>query len=276
MISSITDTTTLNNGVKMPWLGFGVFKMEDGPETEQSVAKALEAGYRSIDTAAVYGNEQSVGRAIKASGLPREELFITTKVWNSDQRTGATLAAFEASRKKLGLDYLDLYLIHWPVAGYYKATWQALEKLYAEGAVRAIGVSNFHIHHLEDLLVGSNITPAVNQVEFHPYLLYRDLRQFCADRQVQFEAWSPLAKGKIFDNPTIVELCRKYGKSPAQLLIRWDLQHGVVTIPKSSTPRRIVENTAVFDFEISADDMARLDSLNRNERTGPDPDNFNF
>jgi diketogulonate reductase-like aldo/keto reductase len=276
VISSITDTTTLNNGVKMPWLGFGVFKMQDGAETEQSVATALEAGYRSIDTAAVYGNEESVGRAIKASGLPRAELFITTKVWNSDQRTGATLAAFEASRKKLGLDYLDLYLIHWPVTGYYKATWQALEKLYAEGVVRAIGVSNFHIHHLEDLLAGSNITPAVNQVEFHPYLLYRDLRQFCADHQIQFEAWSPLARGKISNDPAIVNLGQKYGKSPAQLVIRWDLQHGMVTIPKSSTPRRIVENTAVFDFEISVEDMTRLDSLNRNERTGPDPDNFNF
>ncbi len=276
MISSITDTTTLNNGVKMPWLGFGVFKMEDGAETEQSVATALEAGYRSIDTAAVYGNEESVGRAIKTSGLPREELFITTKVWNSDQRTGATLAAFETSRKKLGLDYIDLYLIHWPVAGYYKATWQALEQLYAEGVVRAIGVSNFHIHHLKDLFAGSDIRPAVNQVEFHPYLLHQELRQFCSEHQIQFEAWSPLARGKITNDPAIVNLSRKYGKSPAQLVIRWDLQHQVVTIPKSSTPQRIVDNTAVFDFEISADDMAQLDSLNRNERTGPDPDNFNF
>lgn len=276
MISSITDTTTLNNGVKMPWLGFGVFKMEDGSETEQSVATALAAGYRSIDTAAVYGNEQSVGRAIKASGLPRQELFITTKVWNSDQRTGATLAAFETSRKKLGLDYIDLYLIHWPVAGYYKATWQALEQLYAEGVVRAIGVSNFHIHHLQDLFAGSDIKPAVNQVEFHPYLLHQELRQFCSEHQIQFEAWSPLARGKITNDPAIVNLSRKYGKSPAQLVIRWDLQHQVVTIPKSSTPQRIVDNKAVFDFEISADDMAQLDSLNRNERTGPDPDNFNF
>jgi diketogulonate reductase-like aldo/keto reductase len=276
MTSSITDTVTLNNGVKMPWLGFGVFQMKDGPETEQAVSKALEVGYRSIDTAAAYGNERSVGQAIKASSLPREELFITTKVWNADQRQGATLEAFEASRQRLGLDYIDLYLIHWPVAGHYQETWQALEKLYAEGVIRAIGVSNFHIHHLEDIFASSDVKPTVNQVEFHPYLLHQELRQFCAEQQVQFEAWSPLAQGKIFDDPTLVELNRKYGKTPAQLLIRWDLQHQVVTIPKSSTPHRIVENADVFDFEISADDMARLDSLNRNERTGPDPDDFSF
>jgi diketogulonate reductase-like aldo/keto reductase len=276
MINSITETVTLNNGVEMPWLGFGVFQMEEGAETEQSVLKALEVGYRSIDTAAAYRNERSVGQAIKASGLPREELFITTKVWNAAQRQGVTLAAFEESRKKLGLDYVDLYLIHWPVAGHYQETWRALEKLYGEGVIRAIGVSNFHIHHLEDIFAGSDIRPTVNQVEFHSYLLQAELRQFCADHQIQFEAWSPLAQGKIFDDPTIVELSRKYGKSPAQLLIRWDLQHQVVTIPKSSTPHRIVENAEVFDFEISADDMARLDSLNRNERTGPDPDNFSF
>ena len=276
MISSITDSVSLNNGVAMPWLGFGVFQMEDGPETEQSVAKALEVGYRSIDTAATYGNERSVGQAIKASGLPREELFITTKVWNSDQRRGATLEAFEASRQRLGLDYIDLYLIHWPVAGHYKETWLALEKLYNEGVIQAIGVSNFHIHHLKDIFASSDIRPTVNQVEFHPYLMQQELRQFCTEHQVQFEAWSPLAQGKIFDDPTLVELSRKYGKTPAQLLIRWDLQHQVVTIPKSSTPHRIVENADVFDFEISADDMARLDSLNRNERTGPDPDNFSF
>lgn len=276
MISNINETVTLNNGVEMPWLGFGVFQMEEGAETEESVLKALEVGYRSIDTAAAYRNEQSVGRAIKASGLPREELFITTKVWNADQRQGATLAAFETSRQKLGLDYVDLYLIHWPVEGRYRETWQAMEKLYGEGVIRAIGVSNFHIHHLEDIFASSDIRPTVNQVEFHPYLLQAELRQFCADHQVQFEAWSPLAQGKIFDDPTIGELSRKYGKSPAQLLIRWDLQHQVVTIPKSSTPHRIVENAEVFDFEISADDMARLDSLNRNERTGPDPDNFSF
>ena len=276
MTSSLSNTVTLNNGVKMPWLGLGVFQMEDGSETERAVSKALEVGYRSIDTAAAYGNELGVGRAIEASGLAREELFITTKVWNVDQRQGTTLEAFEASCQRLGLDYIDLYLIHWPVAGHYKETWQALEKLYDEGVIRAIGLSNFHIRHLEDIFAGSHIKPTVNQVEFHPYLLHQELRQFCAEHQVQFEAWSPLAQGKIFDDPTIVELSRKYGKSPAQLLIRWDLQHQVVTIPKSSTPHRIVENADVFDFEISADDMTRLDSLNRNERTGPDPDNFSF
>ena len=276
MINSITATTTLNNGVEMPWLGFGVFKMQDGPEVEQSVSKALEVGYRSIDTAAAYNNEEGVGKAIKASGIPRQELFITTKVWNEDQRQGNTLAAFEASCRRLELDYIDLYLIHWPVAGRYKETWQALEKLYEDGLVRAIGVSNFHIHHLEDLLPTCQVVPAVNQVEFHPYLVHTDLRQYCAKRQIQFEAWSPLARGRIFDDPTLVELSQKYGKSPAQLLIHWDLQHQVVTIPKSSTPQRIAENIAVFDFEISADDMARLDGLNRNQRTGPDPDNFDF
>lgn len=273
---NIRSTVTLNNGVQMPWLGFGVFQMDDGAEVEQAVSKALEVGYRSIDTASTYGNERGVGKAIEASGLPREELFITTKVWNTDQRRRATVEAFEASCERLGLDYIDLYLIHWPVAGYYKETWQAMEKLYQDGRIRAIGVSNFHIHHLEDLFTSSDLIPAVNQVEFHPYLVHAELRQFCAEREIQFEAWSPLAQAQILDEPTIVELSQKYGKSPAQLIIRWDLQHRVVTIPKSSTPHRIEENAQVFDFQISAEDMARLDSLNRNERTGPDPDNFDF
>lgn len=273
---NISDTVTLNNGLQMPWLGFGVFQMDDGHEVEQAVSKALEVGYRSIDTASVYGNERGVGRAIKASGIPRSELFITTKVWNTDQRKGATVAAFEASCERLGLDYIDLYLIHWPVAGRYKETWQAMEKLYQAGRIRAIGVSNFHIHHLADLFSGSDIKPAVNQVEFHPYLVHAELRQYCADNDVQFEAWSPLAQAQILDEPIVTELSQKYGKRPAQLIIRWDLQHQVVTIPKSSTPHRIEENAQVFDFEITTDDMARLDGMDRNRRTGPDPDNFSF
>jgi len=273
---NIRDTVTLNNGVQMPWLGFGVYQVEDGPEVEQAVSKALEIGYRSLDTASVYGNEKGVGKAIKASGLPRQELFITTKVWNTDQRKGATMEAFEASCERLGLDYIDLYLIHWPVAGCYKETWQAMEKLYQAGRIRAIGVSNFHIHHLEDLFSGSDIKPAVNQVEFHPYLVHTELRQYCADNDVQFEAWSPLAQAQILNEPIVTELSQKYAKTPAQLIIRWDLQHQVVTIPKSSTPHRIEENAQVFDFEISTDDMARLDGMDRNRRTGPDPDNFNF
>lgn len=275
MTQHIADTTILHNGVKMPWLGLGVWQTKDGDEVIRSVKAAIQAGYRSIDTAAAYNNESGVGAAIKESGVSRDELFITTKVWNADQGYDSTLRAFEESRRKLGLDVIDLYLIHWPVKGKYKDTWRALEKLYRDGAVRAIGVSNFQVHHLEDVLSGSEIVPMVNQVECHPRLTQQELRSFCKSHQIQLEAWSPLMQGNL-DIAVLTELAAKYGKSPAQIILRWDLQNGIVTIPKSVTESRIRENGNVFDFTLSDEDIAKLDALNENHRFGPDPDNFNF
>ncbi|XOK59795.1 aldo/keto reductase [Paenibacillus elgii] len=269
------DTTVLNNGVRMPWLGLGVWKTKEGDEVVQAVQHALEAGYRSIDTAAVYGNEAGVGQAIQASSIPRDQLFITTKVWNADQGYDSTLRAFEESRRKLQLEVIDLYLIHWPGKDKYKETWKALEKLYKDGLVRAIGVSNFKVHHLEDLLQDSEIVPAVNQVEFHPLLIQQELRTFCREHKIQLEAWSPLMQGNL-DLPLLSELAGKYGKTPAQIILRWDLQHGVVTIPKSIRESRIRENIDVFDFTLSDEDMARLDGLNQDRRFGPDPDHIEF
>lgn len=275
MISKLTDTVTLNNGVKMPWMGLGVFKVREGREVEQSVFAALRAGYRSIDTAAAYGNEVGVGNAIKASGVPRSELFVTTKLWNASQGYDSTMRAHEASLKKLGLDYVDLYLIHWPVKGKYLETWRAFETLYKEGRVRAIGVSNFQVHHLQDVLDKYPTVPAVNQVELHPRLAQKELRAFCRAHGIQIEAWSPLMQGRL-DIPVLEGIAEKYGKTPAQAVIRWDLQSGIVTIPKSVHENRIIENADVFDFELSADDMAAIDALDTGRRLGPDPDNFNF
>lgn len=276
MIRHISECATLHNGVKMPWLGLGVYKAREGGEVEGAVRAAIAAGYRSIDTAAFYQNEAGVGRAVRESGIPREEVFLTTKVWNSDQGYETTLRAFETSRKKLGVDYVDLYLIHWPVKGKYRETWRALEKLYEDGWVRAIGVSNFQIHHLEDLMKDCRIVPMVNQVEYHPRLTQEDLFHFCREHGIQPEAWSPLMRGRILDHPTVVELAGRYGKTPAQIILRWDLEHGVVTIPKSVREERIRENADIFDFALSPEDVAQLDALNRNERVGPDPDHFDF
>lgn len=276
MISSIKDCAKLNNGLEMPWLGFGVFLVEPGEETEVAVKRALDAGYRSIDTAAIYENEAGVGKAIKESSIPREELFITTKLWNADQGYDSALKAFDESMKKLQIEVLDLYLIHWPVVGRYVESWKALEKLHKDGRVKAIGVSNFLIHHIQDILEISEVVPTVNQVEFHPRNRLVDLHNFCIENQIQLQAWAPLMQGKALDIPELVNLGEKYGKSPAQILIRWDLQLQVLTIPKSITPHRIVENCQVFDFEISDEDMALIESLNRDERVGPDPDNFDF
>jgi len=275
MPQKLTDTAVLANGVRMPWLGLGVWKVQNGNEVVESVKAALRIGYRSIDTAAVYGNEEGVGQAIREAGVPREELFVTTKVWNANQGYDTALAAFEESLSRLKLDYVDLYLIHWPVKGKYKDTWRALEKLYRDGRVRAIGVSNFQVHHLEDVLKDCEVAPMVNQVEFHPLLIQQELRDFCKTRGIQLEAWSPLMQGNL-DLPLLKELAETYGKTPAQIVLRWDLQHGVVTIPKSIREQRIRENADVFDFELSAGDMTRIDGLNRNRRFGADPDNFNF
>nr|WP_154984951.1 aldo/keto reductase [Paenibacillus xylanexedens] len=272
----VQDTTTLNNGVKMPWLGFGVFKVKDGDEVVSAVKTAIEAGYRSIDTAKVYNNESGVAQGIRESGIAREDLFITTKVWNSDQGYESTLAAFEESMQRLELEYLDLYLIHWPVKGKYKDTWRALEKLYKEGRVRAIGVSNFQTHHLEDLLMDATIKPAVNQVELHPLLTQKELRDYCSTHEIQIEAWSPLGQGNLMEHPLLQDIAAKYGKKPAQVILRWDLQNGIVTIPKSVTPERIHANTELYDFELTAEEIEQINGLNENKRFGSDPDNFNF
>lgn len=280
MPTHLQDTTTLHNGVKMPWLGLGVYKVQEGEEVVSSVKAAIRNGYRSIDTAAVYGNEEGVGQAIRESiaelGIKREDLFVTSKLWNADQGFDTALQAYEVSLKKLGFDYLDLYLIHWPVKGKYKESWKALESIYKDGKVRAIGVSNFHIHHLDDVMQDAELKPVVNQIEFHPLLLQKELLDYCKRAEIQLEAWSPLAQGQIIDNELLRGIAAKYGKSVAQIVLRWDLQHGVVTIPKSIKEQRIVENADVFDFELSDDDMSAIDALNENRRIGPDPDNFNF
>ncbi|MDR7314317.1 aldo/keto reductase [Brevibacillus nitrificans] len=275
MATNISDHSVLNNGVKMPWLGLGVWKAKDGEEVTGAVRSAIETGYRSIDTAAVYGNEVGVGEGIRQAGIDRDQLFITTKVWNADQGYDSTLKAFDESVKRLAIETLDLYLIHWPVKGKYVETWRALEKLYRDGYVRAIGVSNFHTHHLEDLRQNSEIIPAVNQVEFHPLLTQKELLAYCQENGIQMEAWSPLMQGNL-DHPLLVELGQKYGKSPAQIIIRWDLEKKVVTIPKSITPARIAQNADVFDFSLSAEDVEKINALNENKRFGADPDNFNF
>jgi diketogulonate reductase-like aldo/keto reductase len=276
MISSIKDRTLLNNGLEMPWLGFGVFKLGDGQEVERAVRYALETGYRSIDTASVYGNERGVGKAIRESGIPREDIFLTTKVWNDDQRKRRTLAAFEESLKRLETEYVDLYLVHWPVKGCYQETWQVMEEIYQSGRAKAIGVSNFQIHHLEDILRDSQTVPSVNQIEFHPFLVQPKLLRFCQSHEIQVEAWSPLMQGRIVTEQTVQKLAEKYTKTPAQIALRWDLQHKVVTIPKSAHPNRIAENAQIFDFQLSEADMNVLDALDEGKRVGPDPNSFNF
>lgn len=276
----LQSTTTLHNGVHMPWFGLGVFKVEEGSELIEAVKSAVKHGYRSIDTAAIYGNESGVGPAIaealQENGLKREDLFITSKVWNADLGYAETLAAFDTTMNKLGLDVLDLYLIHWPKAGKYKGAWKAMEELYAAGRIRAIGVSNFQIHHLQDLMQDAQVKPMVNQVEYHPRLTQVELKDFCEQHGIQLEAWSPLMQGELLDNPVLTEIAAAKGKSVAQVILRWDLQNGVVTIPKSTKEHRIIENAAIYDFELSAVEMQRINALNENVRVGPDPDNFDF
>lgn len=267
----------MHNDVEIPLLGLGTWKMSDS-EAEEAVAAALRLGYRHIDTASVYGNEAGVGRAVRASGLPREAVFVTTKLWNDAQRAGydACLRAFDESLGRLGLSYVDLYLVHWPCKGHYRQAWRAMEAIYASGRARAVGVSNFMVHHLEDLLSSTSLVPHNNQVELHPRLVQKPLMTFCREKRIVQTAWSPLMKGAVERIPELQEIGRKYGKTAAQVALRWNVQLGVVTIPKTTRPERLRENAAIFDFELSADEMARISALDRGERIGPDPDHFNF
>lgn len=275
-ISDVRGHVTLSNGVTMPYFGLGVFQAKNGKEVISAIDTALENGYRLIDTAALYGNEKGVGEAVRRSAVLREEVFVTSKVWNSDQGYDKTLRAFDDSMNRLKLDYLDLYLIHWPVKTKYKDTWKALERLYAEKRVKAIGVSNFLVHHLEDLANSANIRPMVNQVEFHPYLSQPSLLEYCKRVKIQLQAWSPLMQGRVVKVESLQKLAKKYKKTVAQVVLRWSLQKGVLTIPKSVNPNRILENSCLFDFNISASDIHKIDGLDRCERIGADPDNFHF
>ncbi|MGE7989026.1 aldo/keto reductase [Lysinibacillus fusiformis] len=274
-------TVTLNNGLKMPLVGYGVFRVPEGEDLAEAVKTAIAKGYRSIDTAQVYRNEESVGRGIRAAieegMVTREELFITSKVWNDGLSYEETLAAYNSSLEKIGLDYLDLYLVHWPgIDTNYLDVYKALEKIYQDGRVRSIGVSNFHVHHLENLLKETTVVPVINQIEFHPHLTQEEVRAYCTDKGIQVEAWSPLMNGALLEEALIQELASKYGKTPAQIVLRYDVQHNVVTIPKTMTATRMVENLDVFDFALTDGEIAQLDALNDGLRCGPDPERFNF
>ncbi|GAA4103022.1 MULTISPECIES: aldo/keto reductase [Streptomyces] len=275
---SKVPSITLNNGVEMPQLGFGVWQVPDD-EAAKAVATAIESGYRSIDTAAIYENERGTGKAVAASGVAREELFITTKLWNSEQGYDSTLRAFDASLDKLGLDYVDLYLIHWPVPAKdaYVDTYKAFEKILKDGRARSIGVSNFQPEHLERLLGETSVVPAVNQIELHPQLAQTESRALHAKHSIATEAWSPLGQGRgLLEVPTVVAIARKHDRTPAQVVLRWHLQIGNVVIPKSVTPSRIKENIDVFGFELDADDLAALAALDEGKRLGPNPSEFNL
>lgn len=268
---------TLDDGVQIPQLGFGVFQVPPA-ETAAAVTRALETGYRHIDTAAAYRNEEGVGQAIAAAGLPRDELFVTTKLWNADQGYDSTLAAFDASAQKLGLDVVDLYLIHWPTPArdLYVETWRAFERLKADGRVRSIGVSNFTPAHLRRLFDETGTVPSVNQVELHPHLQQAELRAFHAEHGIATEAWSPLAQGAVLDAPVLTAIADAHGKTSAQVVLRWHIQLGNIVIPKSVTPKRIAENLDLFDFELSDAEIASIATLDRAERTGPDPDTMHI
>lgn len=266
----------LSNGIQIPMLGFGTWQIESEKQVIESVTYAFKTGYRHIDTAAAYKNEQYVGKAIKESGIKRNEIFLTSKLWNSDQGESSTMKAFEKSLKNLDTDYLDLYLIHWPKGKKSKESWKIMEKLYKQGLIKSIGVSNFLKHQLEDLMQDTEIKPMVDQVEFHPYLVQPELHDFCKKHNIQSEAWSPLMQGKIMKIELLNQIAEKHKRSVAQIVLRWDIQMGVVTIPKSVHPERIKENAQIFDFELSDEEMKAISALDKNKRTGPDPDNFNF
>lgn len=267
-------TTTLNDGVVMPMHGLGVFQTEEGDEVANAVTWALEAGYRHIDTASIYRNEEGVGRAISASEIERDQVFVTTKVWNSDQGYERTLGAFDASLNRLGMDYVDLYLIHWPIPDLTADTWRAMEKLKSDGLTRSIGVSNFEPEHLDQLFAAADVVPTVNQVELHPHLQQRALREFCGANDIRVEAWSPLKRGAALDDQAIVQIAERLGRTSAQVILRWQMQCGIITIPKSVHKSRIIENADVFNFELTDDDMERMASCDRDDRFGPHPDGF--
>lgn len=276
MVKSLSDCVTLNNGVKMPWMGLGVFKIEDGQKVINVVKYAIEAGYKAIDTAAIYGNEKGVGIGLKQCSVSREDLFITSKLWNTFQGYDSTLEAFEVTMSDLQLEYLDLYLIHWPLPNNkkYIATWKAMERLYKEGRIRAIGVSNFEPEWIQNIIDECEIVPMVNQVECHPYFQQTEMQKFCKQNGIQMQAWGPLAQGEIFKDVKLIKLAEKYGKSVAQFVIRWELQRKILSIPKSSNKDRIISNADVFDFEISDQDMEIMKSFDINKRQGPDPKKF--
>ena len=270
------SVVTLNNSVEMPLFGLGVFQSQDGAEVINAVSWALDAGYRLIDTAAAYRNEEGVGTAIRNSGVPRDEIFVTTKVWNSAQREDRVLEAFDESLAKLGLEYVDLYLIHWPVKGKYKETWKQLESLVKTGRVRAIGVSNFLPHHLDDLMQDAEIVPAVNQVEFHPRLQQPELISACRNYGILPQAWSPIMKGRVMNIPELVQIGARYGKSAVQVTLKWMLQSNISTIPKSAKENRIRGNADLFDFMLTDEEIAQINQLDAGERIGPHPDTFTF
>ena len=275
---ALQPTVTLNNGAVIPQLGFGVWQVPDD-EAEKAVSIALEVGYRSIDTAKVYGNERGVGRAIKAAGLAREELFVTTKLWNGEHDYDAALRAFDTSMDNLGLDVVDLYLIHWPVPAQdkYVDAWRALQKVYADGRARAIGVSNFTVPALQRLIDETDVVPALNQIELSPQLQQRELRTFHTVHGIATESWSPLGSGHgLLELPELAQVAARYGRSPAQVVLRWHLQNGLVVIPKSVTPSRIAENLDVLDFDLDDDAMSAIDALDAGRRTGPDPAEFDY
>ena len=261
---------TLNNGIKMPLLGLGAWDMY-GKDAEQATLDALQIGYRLVDTAAMYGNEKEIGNAVRKSGINRSEIFVSTKVANTSQGYDSTLKAFDASVKKLDIDYIDLYLIHWPVKNKRKETWKALEKLFIDKRVRAIGVANYLLPFLKELETYSTIVPAVNQIEFSPWLYLKDVLQYCNQYNIQLQSYSPLTRGKKFNDPRLLKLCKKYDKTPAQIILRWNIEHNISTIPKSSNPKRLKENFGIFDFSLSKEDVQLMDDFNENFRVVEDP-----
>jgi len=273
-LDSLEDRVLIAPGVSMARLGLGTYKSAEGPDVEGEVSYGLERGYRHVDTAALYGNERGVGSALRASGLARDQYTVATKVWNSDQGYEATLKAFDASLERLGLEYVDLYLIHWPMPKHTRDTWRAMEEIHASGRAKAIGVCNFLVHHLEDLLSFADVPPALDQVEHHVRLQQPGLRAFCREHGITLQAWAPIMRGRVCDIPEVVEIAGRHGKTAAQVALRWILQHGVTTIPKSVHRERVAENADVFDFELTTEEMAALDGLDREARIGGHPDQF--
>ena len=275
-MSSLSSRVKLNNGVEIPYLGLGTFQSQDGDQTYDAVKWAIEAGYRHIDTAAIYGNEVSVGKAIKDTGIARDEIFITTKLWNEDMRKDNQLQAIDASLERLGIDYVDLYLIHWPVKEKFVESWKKMEEIYKSGKARAVGISNFNIHHIESIMAVSDLLPAVNQCECSPELTQVELADYCKAKGIQFQPYSPLGQGNTLKNPKIIAIGEKYGKSAAQVILRWGYQRGFINIPKSITKSRIEENAQIFDFELSDEDFNEMFTMNNGTRYCADPETFTF